>query len=826
MNKTTLSLALLNLIPVLSFADEVKTLNAVADLGVIEITVQKQQQHSLAFADSQKASDMQVEQKVLQQRSSTLGNALAGELGIHSNPFGGGASAPVVRGQEGVRVKVLQNGLGVSDMSTISPDHAVAVDTLLANRVEVVRGASTLMYSNASPAGVINVIDGRIPSVMPDQITGEAMLRFNTGSDEKLTTAGLSVPIGSNFVLRVEGMVRDANPYNVPAINFGDLLNYLPDSYNKSRVGTIGASYIGEKGYIGASYSQRLDDYGLVGHNHKFDHCSGHVLNTSNTSLGRAYLNAYPHLMGDEDLIDSLHFHCGTDYDLDPKHSHEHVYGHKHDHSQKGPWVDMNVQTFAIAGELKQPVKSVDKVSLKTSYSEYEHAEFDEGKSILSGGRQTFIQGNPVLYANRGLAGKLSIHQSLTDRLKFVWGLDYQSNKTHALIPSKKEKESNRRPLVENHQHNTALFALSEYQLDKLKFHLGGRVERSKIPISYNLDEINAQIKIHSETAPQQFPDLSTYRNKATSYAFGAMWDILPSTRLDLSYSHNERIPTPLELYYHGKHLATNSFLYGNKNLDKEQSDNLELGLHFRGDAWGFKGSIYKNWFDNYIHPENLYKHGNLAMRRFIQSKAKIHGFETEVSYYFPAGHRLSLFGDYVRGRLSGFAPIIGNNILGEPYTCTLTDEYGEYEDECRDVIGKDTVTRPDRDAPRMSPLRYGIKFNGEHGEHWSSSLEYTRVRKQDRISTSVATKYDSECAYHDVGHERLCPIYINEDKTTGYHLLNAGVDYRHHWGKVDYTWSFRANNVLNEKVYVHNSFLPFVPQQGRNYSLGLHIKF
>ncbi|WP_053091249.1 TonB-dependent receptor plug domain-containing protein [Neisseria bacilliformis] len=110
-----------------------------------------------------------IDGKKFQSRSATLGNALAGENGVHTNPFGGGASAPVIRGQEGVRVKMLQNGSDVVDMSAISPDHAVASDTLLAKQVEIVRGTPTLLYSSASPAGVVNITDSRIPEKVPEK---------------------------------------------------------------------------------------------------------------------------------------------------------------------------------------------------------------------------------------------------------------------------------------------------------------------------------------------------------------------------------------------------------------------------------------------------------------------------------------------------------------------------------------------------------------------------------------------------------------------------------------------------------------------------------
>lgn len=86
-----------------------------------------------------------------------------------------------------------------------------------------------------------------MPKHLPDGVTGESLFRFNTGSDEKLATASLVFPVADKLALRVEGMKRSANPYNVPAINFGEVLDYLPDSYNNSTVGTLGASYIGEK---------------------------------------------------------------------------------------------------------------------------------------------------------------------------------------------------------------------------------------------------------------------------------------------------------------------------------------------------------------------------------------------------------------------------------------------------------------------------------------------------------------------------------------------------------------------------------------------------
>ncbi|MGC6376621.1 TonB-dependent receptor plug domain-containing protein [Bisgaard Taxon 45] len=150
-----------------------------------------------------KQNDILVSKQKLKTGSSTLGNALAGELSVHSNQFGGGASAPIIRGQETVRLKVLQNGSDVIDMSQLSPDHAIGVDTLLADRVEVVRGASTLLYATASQAGVINVVDKRIPTRLPDKgYEVDLGWRYNLNNAEKLTTLGLSVGLGQHIALR------------------------------------------------------------------------------------------------------------------------------------------------------------------------------------------------------------------------------------------------------------------------------------------------------------------------------------------------------------------------------------------------------------------------------------------------------------------------------------------------------------------------------------------------------------------------------------------------------------------------------------------------
>ena len=99
----------------------------------------------------------------------TIGETLKQEQGVTSQSFGPGVGTPVIRGQSGPRVRVLSNGIGSNDVSQLSPDHATSIEPFMAERIEVLRGPATLLYGSGAMGGVVNVIDNRIPSFMPDK---------------------------------------------------------------------------------------------------------------------------------------------------------------------------------------------------------------------------------------------------------------------------------------------------------------------------------------------------------------------------------------------------------------------------------------------------------------------------------------------------------------------------------------------------------------------------------------------------------------------------------------------------------------------------------
>ncbi len=131
-------------------------------------------------------------------RQPTLGEMLSGLPGVNSTYYGPNASRPVIRGFDGDRIRILQNGTGTIDASGTSVDHAVSVDTLTVKRVEVVRGPATLLYGPTALGGVVNVIDGRIPDTRVDGATGAVDLRYASPARER--AVGATSDVGTSGI--------------------------------------------------------------------------------------------------------------------------------------------------------------------------------------------------------------------------------------------------------------------------------------------------------------------------------------------------------------------------------------------------------------------------------------------------------------------------------------------------------------------------------------------------------------------------------------------------------------------------------------------------
>ena len=746
----------------------------------------------------------------------------------------------MIRGQEGVRVKMLQNGSDVVDMSAISPDHAVAADTLLAKQVEIVRGTPTLLYSSASPAGVVNITDSRIPEKVPEKgYEGEVFVRADSASKERASTAGLTLGLGSRVALRLEGLSRKSDLYKVPGVKLEETVYRLPDSNNKSHVGTLGLSYAGEKGYLGAAYSCRNDDYGVVGHNHMYDPCSAHIFNPENrtTFENRDYLLMYPHLMDGSDLIRELHFHCGTPHEENKPHSHDNIYGHHHDQ------IALFSCRFDVRGEWRQPFAGLDKLKISAAHADYRHDELHDGKFYTDplypeaeqkrrADTAAARKGKPeTVFANKGFNARIEAYHSPIGSLKGLIGAQYQTQKSSAVrLMEDSDVEKNRFALVPNTDKRASIFALEQLKLGSVTLEAGEPGSGSALPCtttappSRNLSaaatprSAAAQSPIWPTAAKARFPTPAPYCGISppptaspspprTTNACPRRWSCITTANTSL---------------------ATQSFEHGNKELKKERSDNFEIGLAHDSGRLHYKISAYHNRFANYIHNENLHRSGNLFIRRYNQTPARFTGAEGEIGWRITPKHDFTLFGDFVKGRLKNLPAITGEKIYSREEDCE--DEDGE-PTYC--VLGTDTISPPNRNAP--PPPRLGFRLTSEIGRHWLAPLEYTRVFAQRRTSQGMFTKTYEKVDQddEDISDEekarsgRLYAVPVPEDSTHSYHLVNAGISYRGKWGREgEYTVSLHGNNLLNQKIYIHNSYLPYVPQMGRNFVFGVNVKF
>jgi iron complex outermembrane receptor protein len=145
----------------------------------------------------------------------SLGETLKNETGIHSASFGTGVGQPVIRGQSGNRVQVLQSGVEVTDAAAISPDHANGVEPLLADRIEVLRGPSTLLYGNGAIGGVVNVVDRRIPQTLKSEHRFIGEQAYDSVSDENRTLIRFDGAAGS-LGFHLDGVTRSGNNVDIP----------------------------------------------------------------------------------------------------------------------------------------------------------------------------------------------------------------------------------------------------------------------------------------------------------------------------------------------------------------------------------------------------------------------------------------------------------------------------------------------------------------------------------------------------------------------------------------------------------------------------------
>jgi iron complex outermembrane receptor protein len=210
----------------------------------------------------------------------SLGETLSSELGVSSTYFGPTASRPVIRGLGGYRVQTLQDGLASLDVSGLSQDHAVTLESVVSQQIEIIKGPAALLYGSGAAGGLVNIVSNRVPMEMPESVlSGAAEVRGDTAQNER--TAALSLDGGLGIIaLHGDYFDRQTDDVEIPGFAQSDALRRqlieegetpddvqgrIPNTESDTRGEAFGASVIGEATRAGLSYSRYMSTYGIPG---------------------------------------------------------------------------------------------------------------------------------------------------------------------------------------------------------------------------------------------------------------------------------------------------------------------------------------------------------------------------------------------------------------------------------------------------------------------------------------------------------------------------------------------------------------------------------
>ena len=219
------------------------------------------------------------------QVATSIGETLSQELGVSSSYFGPTASRPVIRGLGGYRVQVLDDGISSLDVSSLSQDHAVSLESVVAQQIEIIKGPAALLYGSGAAGGLVNIVSNRIPGERAENpISVAAELRGDTAMDERTAAVGLDGGVGG-FGFHVDYFDRETDDVQIPGFAQShalreqliangevpsDVRGHVDNTASDTNGGAIGASYIGDAGFVGAAWSQYDTVYGIPGEEEAF----------------------------------------------------------------------------------------------------------------------------------------------------------------------------------------------------------------------------------------------------------------------------------------------------------------------------------------------------------------------------------------------------------------------------------------------------------------------------------------------------------------------------------------------------------------------------
>jgi iron complex outermembrane receptor protein len=602
----------------------------------------------------------------------SLGETLAEQPGVNSTYYGPGSSRPVIRGLQSDRVRILESGVSSGDVSASGPDHAVALEPMLAEQIEIIRGPSTLLYGSSAIGGAVNTIDARIPRESTDH-TFRGFAQVQGGSVNEELNGGLSLGGSSDwFSWHASGLLRNSEDTRIPGVadiheSESEGTGRIENSAVETTTGSLGGSYVGDAGYVGLAATTYSTEYGVPGH----------------------------------------------------EHAHEETEAAEDD----GVQIDLDQLRFDLEGAWSFGGSVIRRAKLRAGYSDYEHKEM-EGDVI------------GTRFDNRELDSRLEATHAPIGPVSGTLGAQFGTRDMtaageEAFMPGTDTK-------------SYALFAYEEIPVGSLSLGVGARWERAD-----------------NETVDGVRRD-----NDGFSASLGLNWPVNESFTLTFSGSRSTKLPTAVELFADGPHVATRLYEIGDPDLRNEIGYSLDAAaILSQGPVTG-QIAGFVNSFDDFIYltPTDSILDG-LTVATFGQSDARFYGFEVSllVSILHRPGNHLGLTAssDYVHAEETG---------SGMP-------------------------------LPLIPPLRWSLGGLWEYRQ-WRATIDVRRTEEQTRVAEF-------------------------ETPTPGYTMLNASVSYSMITGAVGHEITLRGTNLTNEEARNHVSLLKDVaPLPGIDVRLTYRLLF
>jgi iron complex outermembrane receptor protein len=352
----------------------------------------------------------------------TIGETLSHQAGVSATSFGPNASRPILRGFQGDRIRVLTDGIGSLDASSTSVDHAVAINPLTAERIEVLRGPGALLFGSEAVGGVVNVIDARIPRRVPaEAVHVEGLASYGSAADERSLNGTVDVPVGAHFVVHADG------------------------NYSKTGDLGIGGHVLSPAVRAAALASPDADVRALAGLRGRLPNSGGR---SSDFALGAAWIDGASNAGLSINRFTSL-YGIPIRYPLDPAAAAEQVR------------IDLKQTRVDGRAEIDTGSGFIDSVRLRGGWSDYRHSEIDETGAVGT----TFF--------NKGYEGRLEFVQTTKGGFGGGFGAQYFHRDLNVVGDEK--------ALPRNRTSQFGLFALESYSAGKLRAELGGRYERQDV---------------------------------------------------------------------------------------------------------------------------------------------------------------------------------------------------------------------------------------------------------------------------------------------------------------------------------------------------------